>query len=398
MAEGDHHSIEDLAANFDHHDEGLDNIFSTYSELRGKCPVGRGHKYGGFWFVTKYEDIYRIEHDSETFKVAPTMIVPPMGNKRPMIPIDLDRPDNLKFRRILLRDFAPQKIDAIGPAVRSVARQLLSNVPDSNEIDASAVLAKPLPTIVFSRMMGLPEEDLPLFHDWVDRIVYVRTHDPEVSRRTVDELYEYFSKLRSRRLTQGSRDDLIGHLLQGEIDGRPLTEDEFSDYCLLLFIAGLETTAWTIRSSLWYLAQHEEDLGRLASDFSLIPTAVEEFIRCFTPSQGMGRTVTQDVEIRGKHVSKGDRLLLLFGSANRDEDEFPDAEEVVIDRRPNRHMSFGLGIHRCLGANLARREIRVALEEFLSIFREFRLVDEDSPWHGIGPLRLRVAPATGENK
>ena len=154
-------------------------------------------------------------------------------------------------------------------------------------------------------------------------------------------------------------------------------------------MAGLDTTAWVLRSSLWYLAQHPEDRAKLIRQPELVVTAVEEFLRCLSSVQGMARTVTRDVELHGQALRKGDRLLLVFGAGNRDEAKFPDGDRVVIDREPNPHVAFGVGIHRCMGSNLARRELRVALEEFLIRYPDFSLAPGSDPvWYGIDPLPL----------
>lgn len=385
-------SIEELARDFHHHDEGLDGIFDVYRQLRQGCPVGYSQRYDGFYFATRYEDIYRIEQDPQSFCVAPTMLIPPFGNRRPMIPIDIDPPMHAKYRKILLPMFSPQQIDKVEPRVREVANRLIDALGDRTECDASYEYARPLPMIVFCQMMGLPDEEYERFQDWVERIIYVRTHDFGDAERAADEVYTFFTDLLEARRREPYRDDLIGRLLSGEIDGRPLSEEELLDYCFLLFLAGLETTAWTIRSGMWHLAQHPEDRAKLVRQPELVSVAVEEILRCFSPAQAMGRTATKDgVEVGAQKLKKGDRVLILFGSGNRDEEEFPMADEVIIDRQPNRHLAFGGGIHRCLGSNLGRREVKVALEEFLRRIPDFRIADGANPaWHGIGPLPLKL--------
>jgi cytochrome P450 len=386
--------VQQVARRFGHHDEDLDAIFDTYREFRNKCPIGRSERFGGFWFLSRYEDVYQAEQEWRTFSVAPSMLLPPLGNERPGIPVDIDPPMHGKYRRILLRAFAPRQIDTVEPFVRSEANRLIDSFIDSKTFDASSEYATLLPMIVFTRMAGLPQEDYELYQDWVRRIFYVRTHDYEDTKAAAGECYAYFQDILRQRRSEPANDDLIGALLSAEVDGRPLTENELLDYCFTLLFAGLETTAWTIRSSLWHLAQHPRDQARLREDPELVATAVEEFLRCLSPVQGMARTLTQDVVMRETHLSKGERVLVLFGSGNRDEDVFPDADEVIVDRQPNRHFAFGVGIHRCLGSNLARREVIVALEELLKRLPMFRLAEGPRPpWHGIGPLPLTVEPS-----
>lgn len=381
--------IRELARTFGHHDEGLDVAFDVYRDLRHHCPVGRSERYGGFWFAVRYDDIHRIEQEPETFAVSPGMLLPPMGHVRPGIPIDIDPPMHTKYRRIMLPAFTPQRMNEMEPAVRRIARELLDEIGDAREIDASRRFAVPMPMRVFCELAGLPAEDSERLEDWINRIFYVRTHDYADTERAAAECCTYLAEHFEARREGPPRDDLPGRLLAAEIDGRPLTDEELVDYGFVLLTAGLDTTAWVIRSGLWHLAQHPEDRARLAAHPELVPTASEEFLRCLSSVQAMARTATRDVPLDGRHVARGDRVLIVFGAGNRDEAVFPDSDRIHIDRQPNPHMAFGVGIHRCLGSNLARRELRVAFEEFLARFPEFSLAPgSDPPWHGIGPLPL----------
>jgi cytochrome P450 len=385
-----------LARGFSHHDEGLDVAFDVYKELRERCPVGYSERYGGFWFATRFEDIHRIEQDPETFAVAPAMLLPPMGHVRPGIPIDIDPPMHPKYRRLMLPAFAPQQIDDMEPMVRRTAIQLLDAFSGEREVDVSERFAVPLPMIVFCELAGLPTDESERLEDWINRIFYVRTHDYADTERAAEECCAYLASIFESRKGEPPRDDLFGRLLTSKVDGRPLSDEELVDYGFVLLTAGLDTTAWVIRSSLWHLAQHPEDRAKLAVSPGLVATAMEEFLRCLSSVQGMARTATRDVELDGHTVRKGERVLLLFGAGNRDEAKFPDGDTVTIDRQPNPHFAFGVGIHRCLGSNLARREVRIALEEFLVRYPEFSLApDSDPPWHGISPLPLVLSVEDG---
>jgi len=385
-----------LAREFTHHDEGLDVAFDVYRELRDHCPIGFSERYGGFWFVTRFDDIHRIEQDPETFAVSPGMLLPPMGHVRPGIPIDIDPPMHPKYRRLMLPAFTPQQVDSFEPMVRRSAIQLLDAFASETQVDISKRFAVPLPMIVFCELAGLPTDESERLEDWINRIFYVRTHDYAETERAAEECCAYLASVFEARKAQPPRDDLFGRLLVAEIDGRPLSDEELVDYGFVLLTAGLDTTAWVIRSSLWHLAQHPEDRAKLAASPERIATAMEEFLRCLSSVQGMARTVTRDVELDGHTVRKGERVLLLFGAGNRDEAKFPDGDHVVIDRQPNPHFAFGVGIHRCLGSNLARREVRIALEEFLDRYPEFSFIPgSNPPWHGIDPLRLMLGSKDG---
>lgn len=379
-----------VSQDFDYHGPSLDNIFETYQELREKCPVGRSEKYGGFWFITKSEDIFAAEQDQETWSVAPSMLLPAFATDEPLIPIDIDPPEHTEYRRILLPMFTPKAINRLEDGMYGTARELAEQVAAQEVVDASHTFARPMPTIVFSRLAGFPEKDWPRFDQWVDDIIYERTVNPERAWQSGRAVYDYFDNLLKERANDDHTEDIIGHLLTAEVDGRKLTHEELLSYCYLLFVAGLDTTAWAIRSSLWYLAQHPQEQARLREDPDLIPLAAEEFLRTLSPVQAMARTCKRDTEVRGQEIKEGDRAVLVFGAGNRDPEVYDDADDIVLDRENNRHLAFGGGIHRCLGSNLGRRELVIALEEFLRIVPEFFLENPDEQWHGVGNLTLRI--------
>jgi cytochrome P450 len=333
------------------------------------------------------EDIFNAEQDWETYSVGPSMLMPSISDK-PMIPIDIDPPDHSGYRRLLLPLFTPKAVDELTPFVLETAHELADDVLKQDVADIGLNYARPLPTIVFSTLVGYPRDDWHLFDNWIDRI-FARADDAEDAARAGQEVRDYLEALVERRRHEPHKDDITGRLLKAEIGGRPITHEELMNYQYLLFIAGLETTAWTIRASLWYLANNPVDQQRLREDPDLIPSAVEEFLRTFSPVQGMARTALKDVEVGGCPIKKGDRVVLAFGSGNRDEEAIPNPDEVLIEREQNRHFAFGVGIHRCLGSNLGRREVVVAVREFLARAPRFEAVDPTESWHGVGPLHVR---------
>ncbi len=375
---------------FDFHGRALDDIFADYREMHERCPVGRSSRYGGFTFLAKRDDIAEAEQSPEVFSVAPSMLLPPFGTDVPMIPIDIDPPEHLAYRRVLLPLFTPRALEELTPGIRTTARDLATAIARSDVADVSTPFARALPTIVFSRLCGFPERDWPRFDAWVDDIIYTRTEHPERARAAGDAVRAYFDALLSERRGSEPRNDLIGVLLEADVDGRPLTHDELISYCYLLFVAGLDTTAWALRSSLWYLARNPGAQAQLRADPELIPAAAEEFLRTLAPVQAMARTCRADTVVRGREIKAGERVALVFGAGNRDPEAFEDPDEIRFDRRTNRHLAFGVGIHRCLGSNLARREMVVGLEEFLRVVPEFTAEDPTEPWHGVGPLTLRL--------
>ena len=374
---------------FDFHGAALDTIFDDYEAMQRDCPVSWSDRYGGFWTITSYADVCAAEHGWDTFSVSPSMILPSFGTDRPLIPLDIDPPALTRFRQILLPFFTPQRMDTLLPRTREIAGQLLDDLAYGEVVDASPY-ARLLPAMVFGEYCGFPMADAAQFDQWVDDIVFARTDDESIARSAAADVYDYFRSLIAlRRSEPGS--DVISALLEADHAGGPLDDDEMLDICYLLFVAGLETTAGAIRVALWHLAQHPEELALLAADPSLIPAATEEFLRALSPVQAMARTLRLDTRIGDVDMRAGERVVLAFGAANRDPDVFECPYEVRIDRSPNPHVAFGTGAHRCLGSNLARREVNVALEEFIRRFPRFELA-EPAPWHGVGRLAIRTLP------
>ena len=374
---------------FDFHGAALDTIFDDYEAMQRDCPVSWSDRYGGFWTITSYADVCAAEHDWDTFSVSPSMILPSFGTDRPLIPLDIDPPALTRFRQILLPFFTPQRMDTLLPRTREIAGQLLDDLAYGEVVDASPY-ARLLPAMVFGEYCGFPMADAAQFDQWVDDIVFARTDDESVARSAADDVYDYFRTLIAlRRSEPGS--DVISALLEADHAGGPLDDDEMLDICYLLFVAGLETTAGAIRVALWHLAQHPDELALLAADPSLIPAATEEFLRALSPVQAMARTLRLDTRIGDVQMRAGERVVLAFGAANRDPEVFDCPHDVRIDRSPNAHVAFGIGAHRCLGSNLARREVNVALEEFIRRFPRFELA-EPAPWHGVGRLAIRTLP------
>jgi cytochrome P450 len=378
----------DVAKNFDYHGEALDNIFDTYAELRSKCPVGHSDKHGGFWFITKSDDIFAAEQDPSTFSVAPSMMFPAVSEMQ-LPPIDVDPPEHAAYRKILLPLFTPQELKKLEEPIRRTAQtQAQEYLKLGSGADASYGYSRPVPMIIFSRLAGYPEEDWHKFDEWVDDIFYERIHNPEKSVAAQKAVFDYFGNLLDNWSDDPSSGTLVDYLCRAKIEGRPLSRDELLRYCYLLFLAGLDTTAWAIRSGIWYLAHNPEAQQKLRDDPSLIPLACEEFLRCLSPVQGMARTCLKDTVVRGQEIKKGERVVLVFGAGNRDEEVFPNPDKIDIERQENRQLGFGGGIHRCLGSNLGRRELVVGIEEFLKVVPEFKPADPSQKWHGVGPLNL----------
>ena len=301
-------------------------------------------------------------------------------------PITSDPPFHGVARRLLLPAFAPKVIEPWEPKVRELCVSLLDRMgdvtPGETVVDAAVQYAQHIPVSVIRQMLGFPEQDEELFrkfvHDTLERIA-----EEPGTREGMDDLGEYiFDQIQDHR--ENPRDDLTSYLMGVEIEGVEMNDDIVGGMIILLLIAGIDTTWSAIGSSLWHLAQHPEDHQRLLDDPEVMAFAVEEFLRAYAPVT-MARLVAKDHDFHGCPMKQDDWVLLPFPAANRDPLKFEDADSFVVDRQENRHAAFGLGIHRCIGSNLARLELRVAVEEFVKRFPRYELAG-DVRW-SVGQIR-----------
>ncbi len=377
-----------LLAGFDHWDQGFANDpYGVWKSLRETCPVGYSDAYGGFWVVSRYADVADICHRPEEFSSRYLAIPPDIGaGDMPLPPINSDPPDHARFRRLLLPAFSPKRVADLEPAVRQITEDLLDAGRSSDVMDLADDFAKPLPVKVTERLLGTPPEDAEWFSQWVHALVAGGVADYESSAAAVAEMAGYLGALLTERTAHPGDDviSLVAHL-EPE-DGPPFDFTERLGCVFLLLIAGIDTTWSALGASLWHLARTPADWKRLREEQSLLPTAVEELLRVFAPTT-VARVVKADTEVGGQKLHRDEMVLVPFPSANRDADEFPDPESVVLDRQHNRHLAFGLGIHRCLGAGLARMEMRVALEGLLARAETLELLDEAEIKWKTGPIR-----------
>jgi cytochrome P450 len=369
--------VEDWRSDYDIFDPGyVSDPAPRWDELRG-CPIAHTDRWGGAWLPTRYSDVHAIAHDVEHFSsrevtVVPRVVVPGTEHVHAP-PIDSDPPEHSWARRLLLPAFAPRAVEKHEAATRALCRSLVDRFADRGRADAAVEYSQQIPSRVIAELMAIPSDRADDFTEWVRGLLELGQTDIPLRLRSREALFAFLGEIIEDR-QRHPRDDLITELLQSEVDGQPVPVSHVLGTCQLLIIAGIDTTWSSIGSALWHLACHSEDRRRLAQDPTLIPTAVEELLRAHSPVT-MARIVREPVEIGGVAMKPGERVLLSFPAANRDPDAFEDADKVVIDRQHNRHVAFGVGIHRCAGSNLARMEMRVALEEWLARIPEFRLED-----------------------
>jgi hypothetical protein len=392
----DYGPVSDWANDLDHADPYYNaHAPEIWKDLRESgCPVAHSDRYGGMWAPLTHELVHEVAYDTENFTsrnvvvntVRPGDLAPPapIGGAPP---ITSDPPFHSVARRILLPPFAPKKIAEWEPDVRGLCRQLLDDMGEieagTTVVDAAVQYAQHIPVSVIGRMLGFPAEDDDLFREFVHNVLERINEEGGARSEAFRKLEEYIDA-RVQDHIDDPRDDLTGYLLGIEIEGNELSPDHVRGAIILLLLAGIDTTWSAIGSSLWHLAQSPGDRQRLADDPDVMTFALEEFLRAYAPVT-MARLVAQDHDFHGCPMKQDDWVLLPFPAANRDPKMFEDADSFVIDRAENRHAAFGLGIHRCLGSNLARLELKVAIEEFVARFPHFELAG-DVRW-SVGQIR-----------
>ena len=366
--------VTDWVHDFDHTDpRWTENPFPIWDELRAKCPVVHTDRFLGVYLPTTYEAVKEISYDTEHFSSRRVVVrnvrpEPP----QPAPPITSDPPAHKPAKQILLPPFTPDAMAKLEPRVRAICNELINAFIDQPSVDAAAHYTKHIPTRAIAHMLGIPEKDGDLFIKWIHEILELGIHDDATLMRAVGDMTAYFAEQIEARKAHPT-DDLISTLMNArDKDGQPLTDAHVQGSLRLLLIAGIDTTWSGIGSSLWHLAKTPADRERLIAEPKLLPTAIEEFLRAYSPVT-MAREVMKETTVSGCPIKPGNMVLLSFPAANRDPAVFPDADKVIIDRKENRHAAFGLGIHRCIGSNLARMEMLVAIEEWLKRIPDFRL-------------------------
>jgi cytochrome P450 len=384
--------VTDWANDFDHLDPAwIEGPYPIWDELRRECSIAHTDRFKGVYFASRYEDVRAIADDTEHFSSRRIIVREDPPACPPVLPpITSDPPAHRDHRKVLLPAFTPDAIKRHEPHTRDICRELTSRLADKTYCDAAVDYAQEIPVRVIAHMLGVPAADGDLFRKWIHEVLELGTTDAAILAHATEEIIAYFSAMLTKR-RKTPADDLITNLLRVEIGGQRLSDEHIVGTLRLLLFAGIDTTWSAIGCSLWHLAIQPADRRRLVAEPSLIPTAVEEFLRAYAPVTP-AREVVKETEIAGCRFKPGEMVLLSFPAANRDPSVFSDVSQVIIDREANRHATFGLGIHRCIGSNLARMEMIVALEEWLAGIPEFTLAaDPPVTWsHGIvrGPRRL----------
>jgi cytochrome P450 len=359
----------------------------------------------GYWVLSKYQDVIDVSRNPHVFSsyVGTSFLMDPPDTELPGLQamlINMDPPGHVKYRRLVQRGFTPRMVAELEPRIRAHARRIVDNVARKGHCDFVNHIACELPLILICELMGVPDEDRPQIFDWSNALI--GNDDPEM-RAGADpmqvsaQMWMYSNALAQKKREQPD-DTLISKYVHGEVDGMKISEFELNNFFLMLAVAGNETTRNATSHFMRLMSEHPDQFEMLKTDVDrLLPGAIEEALRFSPPVVAFRRTALQDTELRGVRIRKGDKVVMSYPSANRDEEVFPDADRFDIRRTPNHHLSFGIGEHFCLGANFARMQLRSILREVVTRLPDIRVVrppkfQRSNLIHGIRELHVEFTP------
>lgn len=390
--------VTDWLTDFDHlSPQWIEDPFPIWDEIRAKCPIAHTQRFRGVHLPTRYQDVRDISYDPQRFSSRRVVVREDYPIVAPAPPITSDPPHHRAARMVLLPAFTPKAIDRLEGKTRALCDELIDRMTAKHAagepVDGAVDYAQHIPVRIIAHMMGLPESAGDRFREWIHLVLVAGIDEPHALVRGVTEMTLFFKDVIAQRRERRG-DDLVSYLLDAEFEGQRFDEEHVLGTLRLLLIAGIDTTWSALGASIWHLATHPQDRRRLVAEPGLIPTAIEEFLRAYAPVT-MARVVAQDTVFNGCPMKEGESILLSFPAANRDPQMFPDADKVVIDRKENRHAAFGLGIHRCIGSNLARMEMQVGIERLLARIPEFALDRSRPTTWSAGTVRgPRLLPLT----
>ena len=391
--------VSDWANDFEIFDpDFVKDPYSVWSDLREQgCPFARTERRDVTFMPTTYEGVRSIAADTDTWSSFSITVTPvpqsyDANGDRIRSIIATDEPDHTPERRLMLPFFSPKAVEKYREHTQELCRRLIREFIEDGSADIAEQYARQIPPRIIAAILGIEPEMADEFTTWVQGALELGLQDDEIREHYASIIRKFFvEEIADRQENPG--DDLISFLLAAELDGKPVPMPVIRGNVGLMLIAGIDTTWSSIGSALLHLATHPEDRQRLVDEPELIPTAIEEFLRAYSPVT-MARVATRDTMLGDREVKAGERVMLTFPAANRDPAMFENPEEVIIDREHNRHIAFGSGIHRCAGSNLARMEMQVAIEEFLKMIPEFEIADADAvTWAGgqvRGPRNIPV--------
>jgi cytochrome P450 len=392
----------ELVVDFDVHDPTLsDHVHDRLAEIQAQHRVAYSTAHGGYWLVTRHEDVHEMMRRWEVFSSTENAV--PSVDMAKFLPLQYDPPEHTAYRTLLNPLFGSARMQALEPVMREQAARLLDAFAGRSDVEFVSAFAHAFPSAMFLSLVGWPLDDLGKFEHWNEVILFGKPDAPpeedmQYRAESTLEVFGYFAEMIAARKANPDVDDITGALLKAQYNGeRPLTEDEILRALWLLMIGGLHTVSSGLAFGMIHLAANPEQRQIILDDPAKIPSAVEEILRIDAPV-APGRIVTRDVEFAGVQMLEGDRVVGFLSAANRDEAHFECPHAFQVERTPNRHLTFGGGPHRCLGSNLARAEMAIAMEEIHRRMTDYRLdptrppVRHHSQVRGVNELWLQFTP------
>jgi cytochrome P450 len=388
-------AAQQAAAKYSHHDPELVNDpFATWQLLRDELRVAHSDQHGGFHILSRYEDVRAAGRSARQFSSTGRALPPVASN---LVPIYLDPPEHTEYRRLLNEPLSVTAAVQREPQIRAIVERLLDSLDGVEEFDFIESFAAPFPHHVALDLVGVPEDEGPQMSRWVLDQLKLRGIDDDQALASGLAIRERIIRLVAEHRANPKPGTIVTMLLDATIHGEALSADDLVGMITLVLFGGLDTTTTTLSTAMLYLLDHPEQWEALRTDPDLLDTAIEEVIRWSAPVQATARTVTEDVELAGCPMAAGERVLLLWGSANHDERQFSDPDEFVLDRSPNPHVGFGFGPHRCPGAPLAKLMLKVSLAAVLERLPGLQRITQDIVWSpgeskNLRELRVRRTP------
>jgi cytochrome P450 len=381
-----------------------------WKDLRERCPIAHSTRWGGSWMPTRYEDVRDMARAVPTLSSRAPGVIPPSPEMREILiqevkefgaelpPISADPPLHKPFKQLILPLFSPKAVETYRPFTEKLANNLIDQIIDNGTVADGAVdYAQQLPPRVIAYIIGIDETRADEFTEWVRGILEQGQANPEIRLKYRRIIRDYFQEMIAER-RRNPRDDAISKLMEAKIEGESLSDYTIIGVCFLLLVAGIDTTWSSIGSALFHFGTKTDHRNRMYAEPELFPTAIEELLRFYSPVK-MARRVLEPVAFGGVEMQPGDKVIMNFPAANRDPEVFENPDEVMLDREQNRHIAFGVGIHRCAGSNLARMEMDVALRTWFNRIKDFEVIQPEKViWSGgqvrgprVMPMRIGVA-------
>lgn len=386
----------------DHHSPQFrEDPYGTFCRIReSACPVAFSDAHGGFWAMVDYAPVFDATRDDDMFSSCPTIGIPPNPVGIPILPIETDPPETKELREVTLRQFSPASAEKLRPVATKLTTELIDAFIERGECDIVGELTTPMPARLILRMLNFDESRYREWVEWVHSTVHDRAHEPEKAAAAGMEMFGEIARHMQQRREQGLGDDLFSDILRGTLNGKPLDDIQITMYGFLMMLGGMDTTSGLTGNVLLRLCEDRDLRDQLAANPELIEQGTDEFIRLYTPTLGLARTVTRDADFHGQHLQQGDRAILMWGAANRDPAVFSDPDKLDLHRaNARKHMAFGVGVHRCLGSHIARMMFQVMLGQILNRLPHFELAgvpdrfEDAGEVYAVRTLPVRFTPA-----